>query len=219
MDTYTVSTGNNLIELYFERPEGKIVDYLVISEKENDDLTKEHIKELLDEQIFFRNYTQREKIGKLCPLGMAKICELENPPACCYTYKIKDIMIYEKNVDGIKNYTEKMNFEMQGTKLKQNDLPDQVRIAEVDVYNKVMRRSERYILMLQTFEVENMQINEQPGTYVQTNYTFLLVKPRELVMDKVEAINDEVRTQIYQGFIGPWIVGVIVIMIIISKIM
>lgn len=65
-----------------------------------------------------------------------------------------------------------------------------------------------------------MWINEKPGAKkIETNYTFLLVMPRETIIDKVETISNEVRSEITVEFIGPFTGFVILMMFCISYIL
>lgn len=109
--------------------------------------------------------------------------------------------------------------------MKQNDalhglVPDTIRLADVEVLNLSQNRKEKYLMLLNNFNVEFMWINEKPKEMtVETNYTFLLVMPRETIIDKIDKINSEVLSEITLDFIWPFTLFVIFMMIIISYIL
>ena len=99
-------------------------------------------------------------------------------------------------------------------------VPDIIRLANIEVVNLNLDQNERYLMMMENFNVKPMWINENiENLNIQKNYTFLLVMPLETVMDKVEKINNEVKTLITVEFIGPFIVFVIFMIVFISYIL
>lgn len=99
-------------------------------------------------------------------------------------------------------------------------VPDIIRLANIEVVNLNLDQNERYLMMMENFNVKPMWINENiQNLNIQKNYTFLLVMPLETVMDKVEKINNEVKTLITVDFIGPFIVFVIFMIVFISYIL
>lgn len=99
-------------------------------------------------------------------------------------------------------------------------VPDIIRLANIEVVNLNLDQNERYLMMMENFNVKPMWINENiENLNIQKNYTFLLVMPLETVMDKVEKINNEVKTLITVDFIGPFIVFVIFMIVFISYIL
>ena len=114
--------------------------------------------------------------------------------------------------------------------MKQNDalyglIPDTIRLADVEVRTSLFEdlredKKEQYLMLIDSFNVQHMWINEKPeGQTVETNYTFLLVMPRETIRDKLDGINSEVLSEITSDFIWPFTLFVIFMMIFISYIL
>lgn len=121
--------------------------------------------------------------------------------------------IKEVKVGALKKYMNK-NDTLHGL------VPDIIRLANIEVVNLNLDQNERYLMMMENFNVKPMWINENiENLNIQKNYTFLLVMPLETVMDKVEKINNEVKTLITVDFIGPFIVFVIFMIVFISYIL
>lgn len=100
-------------------------------------------------------------------------------------------------------------------------IPDELRYGTVNVNNHTTGKMEEYMIILDKMVVELQWINEKPHdkAYHDKQFTFMLVIPREQLIDLMDEITNAVRIVIEQDIFTPLIVISVIMMIIVSLVL
>lgn len=99
-------------------------------------------------------------------------------------------------------------------------LPDEpLRIGTVTVQDQETLLYEDYLFICDSFEVQLTEMTpkeqDKQGLF-KKEYTFMLILPKNLISDKIEAVNTTVRDDILTFFIVPFATFSLIMMFVIS---